>query len=81
MLIVAFGQASLWGSTDYLALTVSLAILTIVIWANGLGGVLMLLAARLKIDPAVISGPLMSILVGTTGLFIYFTVAKVLLGL
>ena len=81
MSIIAFGRALLWGTTSSLALTVSLAILTIVIWANALGAVLPLLAARLKIDPTVVSGPVMSTLVDATGLFIYFTIAKLLLGL
>ena len=51
------------------------------VWANALGAVLPLLAARLKIDPTVVSGPVMSTLVDATGLFIYFTIAKLLLGL
>ncbi len=81
MATFAFVRALTWGSTTDLALTVSLAILTIVIWANGLGSVLPLLAARFKIDPAIVSGPVMSTLVDATGLFIYFTIARVVLGL
>ncbi len=81
MAIIAFGRALTWGSTTDLALTVSLAILGIVIWANSLGSVLPLLAARFKIDPAIVSGPVMSTLVDATGLFIYFTIARVILGL
>jgi magnesium transporter len=34
---------------------------------------------RLRIDPTVVSGPFMSTLVDATGLFIYFTVAKLIL--
>jgi magnesium transporter len=64
-----------------LALTVALAIFIIVVWANGLGSVLPLLAAALHIDPTVVSGPVMSTLVDATGLFIYFTIARVILGL
>lgn len=81
MATVAFGRALTWGSTTELALTVALAILAIVIWANSLGSVLPLLAARFKIDPAIVSGPVMSTLVDATGLFIYFTIARVILGL
>ena len=40
-----------------------------------------LAAARLGIDPALVSGPLMSTLVDATGLFIYFTIAGLILGL
>jgi Mg/Co/Ni transporter MgtE len=40
-----------------------------------------LVAARLHIDPTVVSGPVMSTLVDATGLFIYFSIARVVLGL
>ncbi|MGA9531742.1 MAG: magnesium transporter [Anaerolineales bacterium] len=78
--VVAFVRALTWGSEPQLALTVAVSIFTIVIWANGLGSMLPLLAARLKIDPTVVSGPVMSTLVDATGLFIYFSLAGILLG-
>ena len=81
MATVAYGRALMWGTSQQLALTVSLAIFTIVVWANGLGAVLPLLAARLRIDPTVVSGPVMSTLVDATGLFIYFSIARGVLGL
>ncbi|MGQ9598007.1 MAG: magnesium transporter [Anaerolineae bacterium] len=81
MAVFAFIRALTWGSTGDLALTVALAILAIVVWANGLGSVLPLLAARFRIDPAIVSGPVMSTLVDATGLFIYFSVAAAILGL
>jgi len=70
-----------WGSTPALAVTVSLAIAAIVVWANALGSLLPLLAQRLRVDPAIVSGPVMSTLVDATGLFIYFSIAKIVLGL
>ena len=81
MAIIAYFRALTWGSTTSLAETVALAIFVIVIWANVLGAVLPLLAAKLGIDPPIVSGPVMSTLVDATGLFIYFTIARVLLGL
>jgi magnesium transporter len=81
MALIAYFRALTWGTDQGLALTVALAIFTIVIWANGLGAFLPILAARLKIDPTVVSGPVMSTLVDATGLFIYFTVARVILRL
>jgi magnesium transporter len=79
--VVAYLRALTWGSSQLLAAAVALAILIIVVWANGLGSLLPLLAARLRIDPAIVSGPVMSTLVDATGLFIYFTIARVILGL
>jgi magnesium transporter len=81
MSIFAFLRALLWGSNDQLALTVSSAIFAIVVWANGLGVLLPLFAARLRVDPTVVSGPVMSTLVDATGLYIYFRVAGLILGL
>ncbi len=81
MAAVAYGRALLWGTGPAVALTVSVAIFAIVVWANVLGSVLPILANRLKIDPTVVSGPAMSTLVDATGLFIYFTVAGIILAL
>jgi len=81
MSLIAFTRALTWGSTTPLAESVALAIFVIVIWANVLGAVLPLLAAKLGIDPPIVSGPVMSTLVDATGLFIYFTIARILLGL
>jgi magnesium transporter len=81
MAVVAYGRALTWGTSSGLALTVALSILSIVVWANLLGAILPTLAMRFKIDPTVVSGPVMSTLVDATGLFIYFTIAKTVLGL
>jgi len=79
MSVVGFMRALMWGYTIDLGITVAAALFTIVLWANIIGAMLPLLAARLKIDPAVISGPVMSTLVDATGLFIYFSLARLLI--
>jgi magnesium transporter len=79
--VVGFVRALTWGSPIPLAITVALSLFTIVLWANVIGSLLPPLAARLKIDPAVISGPVMSTLVDATGLFIYFLLARIIIGL
>jgi len=81
MAVIAFGRALLWGTSQNMALTVAIAIFTIVVWANTLGAILPLIANRLHIDPTVISGPVMSTLVDATGLFIYFSLARIILHL
>jgi magnesium transporter len=81
MAAVAYGRALLWGTPSSVAVTVSLAILTIVLWANALGALLPLAASWIGIDPTVVSGPAMSTLVDATGLFIYLSIARILLGL
>ena len=79
--IVGFGRALLWGSTTPLALTVGVSILVICTWANTVGAMIPMLATLFKIDPTVMSAPLIATLVDATGLIIYFTIAKSFLGL
>ena len=85
MAVAAFIYALLWvgGETaaQQLALTVSFSIAAILFWAVSMGSLLPLAAARIGIDPAIVSGPLMSTLVDATGLLIYFSVAQLVLGL
>ena len=81
MAVAAYVRAITWGMTQALAATVSLAVFAIVVWANGMGAILPLLATRLRIDPTVVSGPVMSTLVDATGLIIYFMMARLILGL
>jgi magnesium transporter len=81
MAAVAYPRAIMWGTSSGVALTVSLAIFAIVVWANSLGSILPLLARHFRIDPTVVSGPAMSTLVDATGLFIYLTIAGIVLGL
>ncbi|MBC8103318.1 MAG: magnesium transporter [Cytophagales bacterium] len=79
---VGFGRALLWDHSPggiQIALVVGLTILAICTWANTIGSLIPLLAQRLKIDPALVSAPLITTLVDATGLAIYLTIAKVLL--
>ena len=79
--VIGFGRALLWGSEMQLAITVGLTVLAICTWANTIGAFIPLLAHRFRIDPAVVSAPLITTLVDATGLAIYLTIAKVVLGL
>jgi len=81
MASVAYIRAISWGIGVPMSLAVSLSILAIVVWANGVGSVLPILLTRLGVDPAIVSGPFMSTLVDTTGLLIYFTIAGLILAL
>ena len=76
---VAFGRSLLWGTTVPLAAVVGLSILVICTWANTIGSLIPLIAHRFKIDPAVVSAPLITTLVDATGLAIYMLIARALL--
>jgi magnesium transporter len=79
--VVAFGRALLWGSSIELALTVAISVLVICAWSTTIGSLIPLMAHRWRIDPAVLSAPLIATLVDATGLVIYFSIAKVILHL
>lgn len=64
-----------------LALTVSIALMAIVIMAKVFGCLLPILAKVLKLDPAIMSAPMITTLVDAFGLIIYFLVAEQLLNL
>ncbi|WP_433525464.1 magnesium transporter [Nocardia pseudovaccinii] len=63
------------------ALVVGITLIIICGWAATIGGTMPLLAKRFHIDPAVVSAPMVTTLVDATGLIIYFTTAKLVLGI
>ena len=82
LLLGAIGFLFAWQSEPTrpaFGLVIALAILGICIWANGIGALVPLLARRFGGDPALVSAPLISTLVDTTGLFIFYMIAIVLL--
>lgn len=81
MAVVAFGRAEIEGLGSDLSLAVACAIFAIVLWAVTVASVLPPVLKRLRIDPAVVSAPLIATLVDGTGLIIYFNVARLILGL
>ena len=76
---IAFGRALLWGVHMDLAACVAITILVVCTWANAVGALVPLAAQKLGIDPTVISAPLITTLVDASGLFIYFSVAHLMI--
>jgi magnesium transporter len=77
--VVAGARAYLWDSDISIALIVCLSIIAICTWANLMGALIPLVANRLGIDAAVVSAPMISTLVDATGLFIYLSIAGLIL--
>ncbi|MFT0762033.1 magnesium transporter [Actinomyces sp. F1_1611] len=67
------------GVAGEVVLTVVLALAAIVLWSALIASILPLLLRRLGVDPAVVSGPMISTIVDGTGLLIYFTVAQMVI--
>jgi magnesium transporter len=70
------GASSLGAVAGAIALALGLQVVT----ATVMGALLPLIAARLKLDPAVVASPALTTVVDITGLLAYFTSAKLLLG-
>lgn len=68
-------------SLSQIGLSIALALAIQVVTATLIGAILPLGAARLKLDPAVIASPALTTIVDITGLLIYFSTAKFLLGI
>mgnify|MGYP000002774333 FL=1 len=63
----------------WVALTLSISLILIIFTVNIVGSLLPMLAAKVGIDPATISAPLIATIADLVGLLIYFTVATILL--
>lgn len=74
-------RAEMLGMGPELGPVVGTTAVLIVLWASMVSAMLPLILHRLKVDPAVVSGPLITTLVDGTGLFIYFSIAGYMLGL
>jgi magnesium transporter len=79
--LASLGRALLLGVGPNVAGAVALSAAAIVLWAATVAAILPLVLHRLRIDPAVVSAPLITTVVDGTGLFIYLEIARRLLDL
>jgi magnesium transporter len=86
--LIAVVRVSVWGVADWetheghyflVGMTVALSLLCVVLWGSVMGSMLPFVLRWLKLDPAVISAPLVATLVDVTGLIIYFSTALLVL--
>lgn len=69
----------IWKEGFEVAEVVALTLPLVVMWSTTVGTIVPIVAERINIDPAVISGPLIATTVDVTGLIIYYTLAGVIL--
>lgn len=86
--IIGFVRITVWeltGLYDYgeywvwIGLTISLSLVAIVLWGSISGALIPFVLRRIGLDPATASAPFVATLVDVTGLFIYFSIALLLL--
>jgi len=87
---VAFGRVFLFGtesgiprgcSPTLIGAAVAAALAIQIICSTLIGAFLPLVAARLRADPAVVASPALTTIVDITGLLIFFTTVKIILGI
>ncbi len=79
--VVLFFGSFLFDDAYPLALTLGVTTISVVLLANLTGAVLPILLTKLKLDPAVVSSPLLTTIIDAAGLLIYFSVANFVFGL
>ena len=85
---VGFIRIAIWQLTGiynygeywlYIALTVALSLIVIVLWGTLSGSLVPFILRKIGFDPATASSPFVATLVDVSGLIIYFTIAAMLL--
>lgn len=61
------------------ALVVALTIIAIVIMAKAIGSLLPIIAEKFGADPAIMASPLITTIVDSLGLIVYFNIAQAIL--
>jgi len=86
--VIGFVRIVIWESVGHMygphylqvAFTVAASLVFIVLWGTIAGSMLPLFLRRIGLDPANSSAPFVATLVDVTGLMIYFSIARVVLG-
>jgi magnesium transporter len=81
MALLALVLAIIMFNNSMLSLTVGIAIFFIILTANFVGAILPLVAKRMGLDPTLLSAPMITTTVDAVGLIIYFSVAKLVIGI
>jgi len=77
--VLGFARAWMLGTGLGVSLTLTFAIVAVVLMGNLAGTVLPLIARALKLDPAIMSGPFITTIVDVFGLVVYFEIARAVL--
>jgi len=81
LVLALLNGARIWLTySPKIAIVVSLSIFFVVILANVLGCVLPIAAKKLKLDPAIMAAPLISTIVDSCSVFLFFNLARLFFG-
>ncbi|MFP4465603.1 MAG: magnesium transporter [Candidatus Goldiibacteriota bacterium] len=77
--LVLFAVSYVWVKDIKISFVIAFSVVFIALWANIIGSMLPLLLTKMKLDPAVVSSPLLTTILDVTGLLIYFSIAGTVL--
>ena len=81
MAVVNFARIMLFGQGADMAFVVSVALLSAIVFSKVLGAMLPLGARVVKMDPAVMAGPVLTTVVDATSLLVFFSMARLVLSI
>jgi len=81
LIIVTYISVIIFGEGPIFAVTVCVAMVATIIMSNIIGGSLTFLAKAVKVDPAVMAAPLLTNFIDALALLVYFSLARVILGI
>jgi magnesium transporter len=77
---VNFARVYIMNNRDFLlSITVTLSLIATVVIAKSVGGLLPIAAKKIKIDPAVLSAPIITTIADASSLLVYFSLAKLIM--
>ncbi len=79
--VVIFLRSYFWGGGFEIGSVIGISLILVMVWSNLLGSLLPIVLTKLKLDPAVVSSPLLTTVIDATGLLIYFSIAGLILQL
>jgi magnesium transporter len=77
--LVLYAWSFAWKGSGRVSLIIGISVAIIAVWANLVGSILPIILRKMKLDPAIVSSPLISTITDVSGLLIYFTVAMLML--
>ncbi|HNS32582.1 MAG TPA: magnesium transporter [bacterium] len=68
-----------WKSDGRISLIIGISAAVIAFWANLVGSILPIILRKIRLDPAIVSSPLITTITDVSGLLIYFTIAMLII--
>jgi magnesium transporter len=78
--VAGYIRALIFNAEAGVAIILALTLPLVVIWSNTVATLVPLLAERFKIDPAVVSTPMITTIVDASGIFMYLFLAQLIIG-